>query len=84
MPTETNDILKRWTEYYTELYSHTVVGDPEVLTVTPVTDTDNYPILQEEVEVAGKSLTKGEISRDRQYPGGAGAGRGRCRDKRLA
>ena len=38
----------------------TVEGDPEVLTVPPVTDTDNYPILREEVEAAVKSLKKGK------------------------
>ena len=34
--TETNDILNRWTEYCGELYSRTVVGDPEVLTIPQV------------------------------------------------
>ena len=58
--TKTNNILKRWTEYCAELYSHTVVGDPEVLTVPLVTNTDNYPILREEVEAAVKSLKKGK------------------------
>ena len=42
------------------MYSHTVVGDPEVLTVLLVTDTENYPILREEVEAAVKSLKKGK------------------------
>ena len=55
---ETNDILNRWAEYCAELYSHTVVGDPEVLTFPLVTDTDNYPILREEVEAALKSLRR--------------------------
>ena len=58
--TETNNILKRWTEYCAELYSHTVVHDPEVLTVPLVTNTDNYPVLREEVEPAVKSLKKGK------------------------
>ena len=57
-PTETSDILNRWTEWCAELHSHTVVGDPEVLTVPLVTDTDNYPILREEVEAAVKSIKK--------------------------
>ena len=42
------------------MYSHTVVGAPDVFTVPLVTDTDNYPISQEEVEAAVKSLKKGE------------------------
>ena len=63
-------------------HSHTVVGDPEVLTVPLVTDTYNYPILREEVEAALKSLKKGKSPGIyRQYPGRAGTGRRRCRDK---
>ena len=42
------------------MYSHKVVGNPEVLTVSPVTDTENYPILREEVEAAVKSLKEGK------------------------
>ena len=67
--TETNDILNRWTEYCAELYSHTVVGDPDVLTVPLVTDTDNYPIFQEEVEEAVKSLKKGKSPGIDDIPG---------------
>ena len=59
-PTETLDILKRWTEYCEELYRHTVEGNSEVLIVPPVRNTDNYPILPEEVEAAVKSLKKGK------------------------
>ena len=63
-------------------HSHTVVGDSEVLTVPLVTDTYNYPILREEVEAAVKSLKKGKSPGIyRQYPGRAGTGRRRCRDK---
>ena len=58
--TETQDILKGWTEYCAELYSHTVEGDPEVLIVPAVTNTDNYLILREEVEAAVKLLKKGK------------------------
>ena len=54
------DILKRWTEYCSELYTHTTTGDPKVLDVPPPTNNDNYPILREEVEAAGKSLRKGK------------------------
>ena len=31
--TEAQDIIKRWTEYCTELHSHIVKGDPDVLNV---------------------------------------------------
>ena len=67
--TETNDNLNRWTEYCAELYSHTVVGDPEVLTVPLVTNTDNYPILREKVEAAVKSLKKGKSPGIDNIPG---------------
>ena len=33
--TEEQDILKRWTEYCSELYTHTATGDPKVLNVPP-------------------------------------------------
>ena len=57
--TEEHDILKRWTEYCSELYIHTT-GDPKVLDVPPSTNNDNYPILREEVEATIKSLKKGK------------------------
>ena len=57
--TEDKDILNRWTEYFSELYSHKRKGDPEVLKHPPVTNTDNYSILWEEVEAAVKSLKPG-------------------------
>ncbi|XP_076468950.1 uncharacterized protein LOC143299552 [Babylonia areolata] len=58
--TEEQDILKRWTEYCSELYGHRATGDPEVLNVPPATNNDNHPILREEVEAAVKSLKKGK------------------------
>ena len=58
--TEDMDILNRWTEYCSELYNHKAKGDPEVLKHPPVANTDNYPILREEVEAAVKSLKPGK------------------------
>ena len=58
--TENKDILNRWTEHCSELYSHKAKGDPEVLKHQPVTNTDNYSILREEVEAAVKSLKPGK------------------------
>ena len=52
--TEDKDILNRWTEHCSELYNHKAKGDLEVLKHPPVTNTDNYPILREEVEAAVK------------------------------
>ena len=53
--TKEQDILKRWTEYCFELYTHTTTGDPKVLDVPSPTNNDRYPILREEVEAAVKS-----------------------------
>ena len=58
--TEEQDILKMWTEYCSELYTHTTTGDPKVLDVPPPINNDSYPILWEGVEVAVKSLKKGK------------------------
>ena len=58
--TEEQDILKRWTEYCSELYTHTTTGDPKVLDVPPPINNDSYPILREEVEAAVKSPKKGK------------------------
>ena len=58
--TEERDILKRWTEYCSELYNHRATGDPGITQVPPATNTDNYPILREEVEAAVRSLKKGK------------------------
>ena len=58
--TENEDILKRWTEYCSELYNYRATGDPEMLNVPPATNNANHPILREEVEAAVKLLKKGE------------------------
>ena len=58
--TENEDILKRSTEYCSELYNYRATGDPEVLNVPPATNNANRPILCEEVKVAVKSLKKGK------------------------
>ena len=52
--TEEQDILKRWTECCSELYTHTTTGDPKVLDVSPPINNDSDPILREVVEVAVK------------------------------
>ena len=58
--TEDQEILKRWTEYCSELYNYTATGDSGVLQVPTATNKDTYPIRREEVEVAVKSLKKGK------------------------
>ena len=57
--TDEQDILKSWTEYCSEFYTHTT-EDPKVLDVPPPTNNDSYPILQDEVEAAVKSPKKGK------------------------
>ena len=55
--TEEQKIQKRWTGYFSELYTHTT-GDPKVLDVPSPTNNDSYPILWEEVEATVKSVKK--------------------------
>ena len=43
--TEEQSTLWRWTEYCSELYTHTTTGDPKVLHVPPSISSDSYPIL---------------------------------------
>ena len=55
---ESKDILNRWTEYSADLYSYRVTGDIKNLKTSLRTDTDNFPVLREEVEEAVKFLKK--------------------------
>ena len=58
--TEEQDIIKRWTEYCSELYTHTTTGDSKVLDVPPPINNDSYPILRQEVQATVKSPKKGK------------------------
>ncbi|KAK3882228.1 hypothetical protein Pcinc_013401 [Petrolisthes cinctipes] len=58
--TEEKEILKRWTEYCSELYTHQSRGDPSVLNVEEPTNEDDYPILRDEVVAAVDSLRSGK------------------------
>ena len=58
--TEERQILNRWTEYCSELYSYKPNGDLLVLNCTQTDTEDDHPILRREVEVAVKSLKKGK------------------------
>ena len=60
--TEEEDIPNRWTEYCSELYTHTTTGDPKLLDVPPPINNDSYRILWEEVEAAIKSPKKGKTA----------------------
>ena len=67
--TEGEDIMKRWTQYCSELYNVRTDGDPSVLQTPQNTDTDNFPILREEVEAAVKALKKGKSAGVDNIPG---------------
>ena len=56
---EERQILNRWTEYCSELYSYKPNGDLLVLNCTQTDTEDDHPILRREVEVAVQSLRKG-------------------------
>ncbi|XP_069992393.1 uncharacterized protein [Penaeus vannamei] len=58
--TENENILKRWTEYCSELYNYRTTRDQQVLNTPPSTNNDNHPILGEEVEAAVRALKKGK------------------------
>ena len=57
--TEEQDILSRWTEYFSELYNHESCGDNAVLNCSQPPE-DLQAILREEVEIAVASLKKGK------------------------
>ena len=61
--TENEDILKRWTEYCSELYNYRAAGDPEVLNVPPATNNTNHPILRERSRSSSEIAEKGKVLR---------------------
>ena len=58
--TEERQILNRWTEYCSELYSHKANGEPLVLNCTQTNTEDDHPILRREVEATVQSFKKGK------------------------
>ena len=53
-------VLKRWTEYCSELYTHNAEGDISVLTVNEPLNHDNFPILESEVKASIQTLKMGK------------------------
>ena len=53
-------VMKRWTEYYSELYTHKKEGDITVLNVNEPFDQDNFNILESGVESAIRALKMGK------------------------
>ncbi|KAF6034073.1 hypothetical protein EB796_007615 [Bugula neritina] len=66
---EEQHTLKQWTEYCSELYKAKTTRNPEVLNVPPTTNTDDHPILRQEVEAAIKALKKGKSAGVDNIPG---------------
>ena len=54
------EILSRWTEYYSELYSHKNCGNGAVLDCSQPSKEDLQPIFREDVKIAVASLIKGK------------------------
>ena len=60
--TEEEDILKRWTEYCSDLYNYHTNGDPNVTSCHKSSNNDDFPVLREEVEEAIRSLKHGKAA----------------------
>ena len=58
--TDKTEVLKRWMEYCSELYTHNAEGDISVLTVNEPSDQDNFHILESEVKAAIQALKIGK------------------------
>ena len=54
------EVLNRWTEYCSELYTHNTEGDISVLTVNEPSNQDAFPILESDVEAAIQALKMGK------------------------
>ena len=69
--TEEQEILSRWTEYYSKLYNYESCGDNAVLDCSQPPREDLQPILREEVEIAVTvaSLKKGKSAGVDNIPG---------------
>ena len=66
---EEEQIIKRWTEYCSDLYNFKIRGDPKVLDVPwNGTKEDDRPILREEIQEAITALKKRKISLSGQHP----------------
>ena len=62
MLTEEKEINNRWTEYCSDLYNHQSNGEPSILKCPQTNEDDDFPVLQEYVEAAVKSLTRGKAA----------------------
>ena len=67
--TEEKAVIKRWTEYCSELYNYEANGDPTVLNFTSIEEEESLPILRTEVEAATRSLKRGKSAGVDNIPG---------------
>ena len=58
--TEENEILNRWTGYYSDLYNYETEGAQIVLDCPQIPDAEYHPVLREEVEAAVSALKMGK------------------------
>ena len=58
--TEENEILNRWTEYWSNLYNYETDGEPLVLDCPHIADEEHHRTSREEVEAAVKELMMGK------------------------
>ena len=60
--TEEDAVLKRWTEYCSDLYNYQTQGDPNVTVCQESTNDDDFPILRVEVVAAIRTLKSGKAA----------------------
>ena len=60
--TEEDAVLKRWTEYCSDLYNYQSQGDSNVTSCHESTNDDDFPVPREEVEAAISSLKSGKAA----------------------
>ena len=60
--TDSEDVLRRWTEYCSGLYNYELHPDPSLLHANqpPAESEESPPVLKEEVEAAVRSLPAGK------------------------
>ena len=80
--TENEDILKRWTEYCSELNNYRAIGDPEVLNVPPATNNVNHPNPPRRSRSSSEIAEKGKVSRSGYYSSRTTSARGRSHGQR--
>ena len=79
---EEQDILKRWTEYSFDLYTHNKRS--QGARCPPPTNNDSYPIYAGRSQSCSKITEERQVGRSGQHSIRAGPGRGRGHDRHVA